>query len=948
MKKNRESHKIEIVNLNPKVEMFGNIIFTVLCVIGTGVAVFLFWQNLNITVTKQNESPIGYILFKNRIAQRRFGDRTAWTSLKNNSPVYNKDIIHTADLSEAVIVFPSGDRIELGENSLVQVQLTKDGTRLELTGGNINVQSAEESSLTLVSAGVEVKVEASSFISAGADTKAGFNMQVVEGAADVTTAEGERRNAEAGTAMSVTSAGEVARRPSVAVLQPRPNVRMVNQNNAPVPFTFSWRTTDFSETERVRLEIARDSRFTRLTNGFDLENSVTNQIVELATGTWYWRIYPSEGTVGVDATASGKIVIIAVPSLTAVSPAAGKIFTYKTNPPSIRFNWEASAATDVSYEFLISDNPQMSNPVYAMNVTGNSILYSGLTEGAWYWQVRPVFPDGFDVENILSTTRPQPFRVERIMALNVPELLSPADGNTLTAESGGNDLFFSWKNEPEAASYTVQISASRDMSNPIISRQTRDNFFMYSPRENVLQEGQYFWRISYKDNDGLIAPVSPVRAFTISIPPPAPNYQANLAQAMDEIERARVEAIQKDWDAALESYRTAGTDLGFSEAQNTIFIEGISAFRNLDELERLRSSLSAAETANQNNAALIESLNRQITENRAEIASLNQALNDANSNFDAQNAMNLAKIADLETRIAALENENSRLQQLAYDLEARNAAILQGTVDRDTVISEQIASLQSRILELSAENERLQQEFQDASAAHAAQIAALQSRISELETENAALRQTDQASVAALQSRISELETENAALRQADQASVAALQNRISELLEENARLQQTGLSNSAEAESLRNRIVQLEAEKNQLTQTILESDRNLAEMTDNYNRIKPEYNAYLALQEAFAEYKRRPMRLPELETFLKTREVRASLPDFADRVKTVTDDLVYRANKEGIEKVTSIVDTLLRIENVNTRKLYLEGMKARYIAEPLVTGFIDILLQRL
>ncbi|MDR0784390.1 MAG: hypothetical protein LBE74_00695 [Treponema sp.] len=924
MKRRLKSYKSEVVNLNPKTEMFGNIVFTILCALGTAVAVFLFLRNLNATVTKQNEKPIGYILFKNHIAQRRFGDRTAWMSLKNNSPIYNKDVIHTADLSEAVIVFPSGDRIELGENSLVQVQSTKDGTRLELTGGNINVQSADKSALTLVSAGVEVKVEAGSLITAGLGEESSFNMQVVEGAADVTTAEGVLQNAAAGTAMSVTSMGEVAQTPSVTVLQPRPNVRMVNQNNEPVPFTFSWRTAGFSGAERVRLEIARDSRFTRLANSFDLDDGVTNQTVEMATGTWYWRAYPfSAESSNVNAAASGKIAIIAAPSLTPVSPTAGKIFTYKTTLPSIRFNWEASAAVDasVSYQFIVSDNPQMLNPVYSAEATGNSILYSGLAEGVWYWQVRPMFPDGFEAETTLSATRPSTFRVSKIATLNTPELLSPVDGAALTARADGADLFFSWRNESEAVSYTVQISTSRDMSAPVISQQTRDNFFIYNPRENVLQAGQYFWRISYQDNEGLVAPVSPSWAFTVSIPPPAPDYQANLARAVDAIERARVDAIQKNWDAALTSYRDAGTDLGFSEAQNTAFIEGISAFRNLDELESLHSALSAAETANRDNTALIESLNRQIAENSAEIARLNQALNDASNDFDAQNAASLARITDLETSIAALEAENSRLQQLTRDLEAGNVAMRQGTMDRETSASEQAALLQSRILELETENARLRQEAQDTNAANSTQAAALQSRISELEAENARLRQADQE---------------------------AALQNRVAELEEENAQLRQTGMSDSAAAESLRNRIAQLETEKSQLTQTVQETNDSLTEMTNNYNRIRPDYNAYIALQDAFAEYKRRPMRLPELETFLKTREARASLPDFADRVKAVTDGLVYAANKEGIEKVSSIVSTVLRIESVNTRKLYLEGIKARYIGEPLVVEFIDVLLRQL
>jgi predicted nucleic acid-binding Zn-ribbon protein len=924
MRRKPKSNRNGTFGMSPKVEAFGNIVFTALCIIGTGIAFLMFWRNLNMAVVKQNETPIGYILFKERIAQRRFGNRTAWTSLENNSPIYANDSIHTADLSEAVIVFPSGERIELGENSLVQVRLTTGGTRLELTSGNINVQSSEESKLTLISAGVEVKVDANSLISAGANTESGFNMQVVEGSAGVTTGEGTQQSAVAGTAMSITNTGEVERRPSVAVTMPRPNVRMVAHDNTPIPFAFSWRTTDFSANERIRLEIARDSRFTRLANNFDIENDITNQAVELTIGVWYWRMYPSSaGAGGVDAAASGKIVIIAAPSLTAVSPTAGKIFTYKTNPPSIRFNWEASVAADasVSYQFLVSDNPTMLNPVYSVNVNGNSILYSGLTEGVWYWQVRPVFPDGFEAETTMSSTLPASFRIEKVMDLNTPELLSPANGDTLLARSDSNDLFFSWKSEPEAEAYTVQISGSRDMSNPIITQQTRDNFFIYSPRENILQEGQYFWRISYKDHDGLAAPVSASWAFTVNIPPPAPDYQANLARAVDEIERARVDAIQKNWDAALMSYRSAGTNLGFSEAQNTVFIEGISAFRNLDELENLQSSLAAAEAVSLDNAATIESLNRQIAENNTEIARLNQVMSDADSSFNAQNTANLARIEDLETNIAALTDETSRLRQLSQDLEARNTDLRQGTLDRNAIVSDQITALQSRISELSTENARLQQEVQNAGTANTAQITALQNRISELEAELSELRQTDR--TAALQTRLSELEAGA-----------------------DDARLQTSDMSNTIE--SLRNRVAQLEAENDQLTQTVQELNGNLTEMTDNYNRIKPDYNAYIALQDAFTEYKRHPMRLPELETFLKTREVQASLPDFADRIKTVTDGLVYAASKEGIDKVSSIVSTVLRIENVNTRKLYLEGMKARYIAEPLVAEFIDVLLQRL
>ena len=206
MKKKRNTISV----LNPRNELIGNVIASILCLVCAGAALFLFWQNINKTMIKQNEEPIGFITFKNRIAQRRFGDRTAWDSLKNNSPIYNSDIIHTADLSEATITFENGDKIELAENSLVQIYAGSNGTRIELAGGNINLQAAHGGkALTVVAGGNKVKVDSGSLISAGAGGAAGFNVQVVEGNADITTSEGVTQKAGAGTSVAVAQDGSV-------------------------------------------------------------------------------------------------------------------------------------------------------------------------------------------------------------------------------------------------------------------------------------------------------------------------------------------------------------------------------------------------------------------------------------------------------------------------------------------------------------------------------------------------------------------------------------------------------------------------------------------------------------------------------------------------------------------------------------------------------------------
>lgn len=66
--------------------------------------------------SKLNEQPIATITLKYKTAQRKFMDRVVWDRLRQDSPVYNGDTIHTATLSEANIWFNDGNVMELMEN----------------------------------------------------------------------------------------------------------------------------------------------------------------------------------------------------------------------------------------------------------------------------------------------------------------------------------------------------------------------------------------------------------------------------------------------------------------------------------------------------------------------------------------------------------------------------------------------------------------------------------------------------------------------------------------------------------------------------------------------------------------------------------------------------------------------------------------------------------------
>ena len=142
------------------------------CLAGAALNSFLFYNSFFRALTKMNETPIATITFKYKTAQRKFLDRVVWDRLRQNSPVYNGDTIHTANLSEATIWFSDGNIMELSENTMAQVFLSEDKSlKAELSDGFATIDSSlSEQGMTLASKGVEVAVQSGSALSAGAVT----------------------------------------------------------------------------------------------------------------------------------------------------------------------------------------------------------------------------------------------------------------------------------------------------------------------------------------------------------------------------------------------------------------------------------------------------------------------------------------------------------------------------------------------------------------------------------------------------------------------------------------------------------------------------------------------------------------------------------------------------------------------------------------------------------
>jgi hypothetical protein len=480
------------------------------CAAGIAVSLNLFRLDLFRTLTRITEQPVGTITFKYKAAQRRFVDRVLWDRLRKESPVYNGDFIRTAELSEATITFPGGTVIDLAENSLIQIHEDSRGARIDIDGGGLSVNAAASASeLVLASGESLIAVEAGAVVDAGVEG-GGFLFRVVEGAAQYTDGGGTGR-ASAGDAFALGGGSREVR--GASALSPRPAARFLNPERGTLPIPFRWNRINLTPEEPVRLEIAGDREFTRVV--FREDYAGTTASVDLEAGSWYWRLSPAGGenagsadAAALSASLSLKIIPAAPPVL--ITPAEGYRYEFRLKRPSVRFQW-TEAAEAASYILEAADNPGMAGPALSREVRGTSLYTSELGPGTWYWRVRPVYPAAY--EGVPGAGAPASFRITQSGTLRAPELRNPPDQGLVNV-AAGRELYFSWRGEAEARSYTIRISANRDLSSPLVNETVGDNFYGYRTGRNLIGPGNYYWAVLQTDGEGNPSALSPARSFT--------------------------------------------------------------------------------------------------------------------------------------------------------------------------------------------------------------------------------------------------------------------------------------------------------------------------------------------------------------------------------------------------------------------------------------------------
>ena len=271
-------------------------LFSLFCLAGAAFSLWLFWTDINQILYKQNEQSVGEIVYKHNNVQRRFGSRLAWNLIPIGSPLYNGDLLRTANLSDAGITFISGDSMDLSENTFIVVHYDEETGRvmIELIEGRINLNSLSGNT-SVLAGGREVRPMPGTYIIIdGFGDRAGF--QALRGNAFIGDYE-----LVPGYYINTGPEGISVLPEAFFVLHPLPNyVHNVNEGS----LRFMWENKHITDQEHIRIELSPNRSFSVIEHTIDqYDNNNSHADIALAPGAWWWRMYQVRRDTGEPASA---------------------------------------------------------------------------------------------------------------------------------------------------------------------------------------------------------------------------------------------------------------------------------------------------------------------------------------------------------------------------------------------------------------------------------------------------------------------------------------------------------------------------------------------------------------------------------------------------------------------------------------------------------------------
>ncbi len=476
--------------------------------------VYTFWKDLNSSAKRTDKEKIAVITFKNRIAQRKFDDRVVWERIDKETPLYNGDLVRTADLAEAVITFNDNSTIDLYENSMIQVYYSEnEGIKISVDNGNVQVDSSVNSKVALtLDNGSVINAGGGASLSAQSSKNGVHSVDVKSGAATITSDKGESADLSAGQSASMQNSGQIKKNDITVTSIPQ-EMSLLSLDGNDVPVTIEWQKND--KDLPVVIETSYKKDFSVISETKKVKD-INSSVINLKSGVLYWRVYP-EGNEG--EVTEGKIKVERTEPIQLLSPVDGGIFRFRNSNPKISFRWSQSNFAK-SYMFIVASTPDLRSPLIAREITENSISVDSIGAGDWWWQITPYFEKnsiGYTGESVTGK-----FSVVKNDVINPPSLTVPLENSVIAAKDSAK-VSFCWKSDI-SASYEVFVSDSPDFNNVVYTTKTNAKYISTNFEVAKDEEKTYYWKVVRKSSEAEdFTPESEVHSFTLASYKDEPN-----------------------------------------------------------------------------------------------------------------------------------------------------------------------------------------------------------------------------------------------------------------------------------------------------------------------------------------------------------------------------------------------------------------------------------------
>ncbi len=434
-------------------------------------------------IGKSKEEQIATISFKRKTAQRKYFDQVIWEHLMKDSPLYNKDMIRTSADSLSIVNFNNGAEIELDENTLIYLSVTKDGTIIDFKDGSMSAkQSGENNSLNIVSNNAVVKLkDGSAVISKDADKNLEVNM--TSGAAQI---QQKNKNMElTGNQSAVIEKNNIqVKNYSIILKSPKSGKYFLTFDNN-VNLNFDWHSVSG---KKFHLRIS-DNKFFQ---GNVISKVITGNSFSMPfqEGDYYWSVKALDSE---EISATSKFSVLRDEPSVLTSPSNKKTLFYYKKLPIIPFSWTGS---DLATSYLLEifkDGETV--PVHSSLCKTKQISIDNLQAGKYSWRLSNIYDFGDIDAKVHSLT--YHFTVEKSDKIIPPVLTSPVSDEYLTNLYIKNSgVVFSWDNASDVESCKFILSSNPDFNKNVIETDVNGGYYSLN---KTLPPGEYFWKLTYKN-----------------------------------------------------------------------------------------------------------------------------------------------------------------------------------------------------------------------------------------------------------------------------------------------------------------------------------------------------------------------------------------------------------------------------------------------------------------